>query len=37
MILDFNPAIGDTQTDNSEVVLTDLGDKEFYSSRKIEF
>jgi Ca2+-binding RTX toxin-like protein len=31
VIIDFNPAIGDTQADNCEVVLTDLGDKEFYS------
>jgi Ca2+-binding RTX toxin-like protein len=31
MIIDFNPAKGDTQASNCEVVLTDLGDKEFYS------
>jgi Ca2+-binding RTX toxin-like protein len=31
VIIDFNPANGDTQADNCEVVLTDLGDKEFYS------
>jgi Ca2+-binding RTX toxin-like protein len=31
VIIDFNPAKGDTQANNCEVVLTDLGDKEFYS------
>lgn len=31
VIIDFNPASGDTQADNCEVVLTDLGDKVFYS------
>ena len=31
VIIDFNPAKGDTQANNCEVVLTDLGDKEFFS------
>ena len=31
MIIDFNPAKGDTQANKCEVVLTDHGDKEFYS------
>jgi Ca2+-binding RTX toxin-like protein len=31
VIVDFNPARGDTQADNCEVVLSDLGDKEFFS------
>jgi len=35
VIIDFNPAKGDTQASNCEVVLTDTGDKEFYSQEGV--
>jgi RTX calcium-binding nonapeptide repeat (4 copies) len=35
VLIDFNPARGDTQANNCEVVLTDVGDKEFYSQEGI--
>jgi Ca2+-binding RTX toxin-like protein len=35
VIMDFNSAKGDIQADNCEVVLTDLGDKQFYSQAGI--
>lgn len=35
VLIDFNPAKGDTQANNCEVVLTDLGDKEIYSQEGI--
>jgi Ca2+-binding RTX toxin-like protein len=35
VIMDFNSAKGDIRADNCEVVLTDLGDKQFYSQAGI--
>jgi Ca2+-binding RTX toxin-like protein len=31
VLIDFNPSKGDTQANNCEVVLSDLGEKQFYS------
>jgi hypothetical protein len=35
IIIDFDPAEGDTHADNCEVVLSDLGDKEIYAQSGI--
>jgi hypothetical protein len=35
VIIDFNPARGDTQAANCEVVLSDLGNKGFFSQEGV--